>query len=241
MTAAALKPDLFNHLFATEPQHPDKGTLAATLFSIALHGSIVAVLLWAGHRITENTAPPAREAPPPIIFPRVEPLQSGDRVAAPARGGGIASPAPLPIPGPPVPGIPDDGALPNDFGVPGMPVQGTPAAPGTPGSIGTPGDGAFSVVEVMPALVNAADVKRALERSYPPLLRDAGIGGRTQLLLLIDEAGKVIEAKVFESSGHAALDRAALTVAPLMRFSPAMNRDQRVKVWVQVPLDFRTN
>jgi periplasmic protein TonB len=242
MTAAALKPDLFNHLFATEPQRPDKGTLAATLFSVALHGSIVAILLWAGQQIREDSAPAQTEVFPPIILPRFEAPSSGERAAAPIPGGGMVAATPIPLPGPIAPGIPDLSMAENDFGVPGTPDQRMAGTPGAPGDVGRAGDdGAFTAVEVMPALVNAAEVKRALERSYPPLLRDSGIGGRTLLLLLIDEAGKVIEAKVHESSGHSALDRAALAVSPLMRFSPAMNRDQRVKVWAQVPLDFRTN
>ena len=242
MTAAALKPDLFNHLFATEPQSPDKGTVAATLISVALHGSIVAVLLWAGHQVRENSAPPPAEMPPPIFLPRFEAPSAGERAASPTSSGGIVSATPFPIPGPMVPGIPDLRVSGNDFGVPGTPDPRMAGTPGAPGDVGTAGaDGAFTAVEVMPALVNAAEVKRALERGYPPLLRDAGIGGRTQLLLLIDETGRVIQARVHESSGQAALDRAALAVAPMMRFSPAMNRDQRVKVWAQVPLDFRTN
>lgn len=246
MTAAALKPDLFNHLFATNPAGPDEETLTATLVSVVLHASIAAAVIWAGYSVSTDPATTPRDEPPSIIFPTNAPPAYASAVAPPSRGDTdlAPQPAPIPLPGPPVVGIPP--ATPDlrtDFGVPGTgtnPVPGNPAQHASGGS-GNREMGAFSVVEVMPALLNAAEVKRALQRSYPPMLRDAGIGGRTALLLLIDEQGRVVEAKIRESSGQAALDRVALEVAPLMRFSPAMNRDQRVRVWAQVPLDFRTD
>ena len=36
---------------------------------------------------------------------------------------------------------------------------------------------------------NRADVVRAMEREYPPLLRDAGIGGTVRVYFFIDENG----------------------------------------------------
>lgn len=247
MTAAALKPDLFNHLFATKPAGPDEETLTATIASVILHASIAGAMIWAGYNVSKDPETITRDDPPPIFFPSAELPRNGDLTTPPGRGGMDLSspPAPIPMPGPPVIGIPP--ATPDlrtDFGVTGAganPLPGTPGSQGAPGASGTSETVAFSVVEVMPALLNGAEVKRALQRSYPPMLRDAGIGGRTALLLLIDEQGRVIEAKVKESSGHAALDRVALEVAPLMRFSPAMNRDQRVRVRAQVPLEFRTD
>jgi len=96
----------------------------------------------------------------------------------------------------------------------------------------------FSVLSTMPALLNAEEVRRALSASYPPILRDHGIGGRALVWVLLGENGRVVRAQLKESSGHAALDDAALKIAPTMRFSPAMNRDQIVKVWVAVPIVF---
>lgn len=43
-----------------------------------------------------------------------------------------------------------------------------------------------------------------------------------------------------ESSGLAMLDAAALEVAGVMRFSPALNRDTEVAVWVQRAMTFTT-
>lgn len=93
---------------------------------------------------------------------------------------------------------------------------------------------------VKPDYVNAAEVMRALEREYPPLLRDAGIGGTTVVWFFIDETGEVQRQEVATSSGNEALDEAALRVAPVFRFTPALNRDQAVPVWVQMPVTFTT-
>jgi protein TonB len=98
----------------------------------------------------------------------------------------------------------------------------------------------FTPYTVKPELVNREAVGRALVRNYPPLLRDAGIGGTVLTWLLIDEAGTVIKTQVKEGSGHEALDQAALKVADIMKFSPALNRDQKVKVWIQLPIVFKT-
>lgn len=98
----------------------------------------------------------------------------------------------------------------------------------------------FTPYTVKPDYVNAAEVMRALEREYPPLLRNAGIGGTTVVWFFIDETGEVQRQEVATSSGHEALDEAALRVAPVFRFTPALNRDRVVPVWVQLPITFTT-
>jgi len=99
----------------------------------------------------------------------------------------------------------------------------------------------FTPYTVAPDLRNTSEVRRALEREYPPLLRDAGIGGTVNVWFFIDEGGSVLQTRVQKSSGHKALDDAALKVADIMEFSPALNRDKRVKVWVAFPITFTTN
>ncbi len=98
----------------------------------------------------------------------------------------------------------------------------------------------FTPYTVKPDYTNAAEVQRALEREYPPLLRDAGIGGTTVVWFFIDEQGVVQNQQVQASSGHQALDDAALRVAPVFKFTPALNRDKAVPVWVQLPITFTT-
>ena len=98
---------------------------------------------------------------------------------------------------------------------------------------------AFTPDMVQPSLRNAGDVARALERHYPPLLRDARIGGTVMVLFWIDEEGKVVQHQVGQTSGYPAMDEAATKVADIMQFSPALNRDKPVRVVVQIPVTFR--
>ena len=98
----------------------------------------------------------------------------------------------------------------------------------------------FTPFTVAPEIVNRPEVSQALQSEYPPVLREAGIGGTALLYFFIDREGVVSDVRIHESSGHAALDEAALRVARVFRFSPAMNRDQRVPVWIQIPLTFTT-
>ena len=92
---------------------------------------------------------------------------------------------------------------------------------------------------VRPEILNRSEVQAALMRMYPPILRDAGIGGSVTVWFFISEAGTVLDRRVSESSGHVPLDEAALEVADVFRFSPALNREQIVQVWIQLPITFQ--
>ena len=97
----------------------------------------------------------------------------------------------------------------------------------------------FTPFTVAPSILNRNDVVRAMEREYPPLLRDAGIGGTVLIYFFIDENGRVQDRRVNESSGHQSLDEAALAVSEIYRFTPALNRDKKVPVWVSFPITFQ--
>lgn len=96
----------------------------------------------------------------------------------------------------------------------------------------------FTPMTVTPKLLNGVEVQRALTTNYPPLLRDAGIGGSPEVYFFIDEQGHVLNTVLHQSSGYDQLDKVALDVGRLMRFSPAQNRDKKVKVWVSLPITF---
>ena len=70
-----------------------------------------------------------------------------------------------------------------------------------------------------------------MEREYPPVLREAGIGCHVGVYLQ--------NFRVESSSGHQALDDAALRVARVYRFSAARNRDEKVPAWVQFRITFQ--
>ncbi len=89
-----------------------------------------------------------------------------------------------------------------------------------------------------PVLMNASQVQALLLRYYPPSLKSAGIGGRIELWLYVNESGLVERSVVNVSSGSVLLDNAAARVVSEMRFSPAKNRDKVTPVWVQQLVTF---
>jgi TonB family protein len=91
---------------------------------------------------------------------------------------------------------------------------------------------------VRPEILNRGEVLQALMRLYPPILRDAGIGGTVEVWFFISEEGMVIDQRVSEPSAHVQLNEAALEVAEVFRFSPALNRETIVQVWIRLPITF---
>ncbi|MFQ5679723.1 MAG: energy transducer TonB [Gemmatimonadota bacterium] len=96
----------------------------------------------------------------------------------------------------------------------------------------------FIPYTVAPRLKNKEQVLAQLQKQYPRNLRTAGVGGTVLLWIYVDERGKVQDARVAESSGYLALDRAAQEVARTMLFTPAINRDKVTAVWLSQPVDF---
>ena len=117
-----------------------------------------------------------------------------------------------------------------------------PPPPPPPDAVDTniPDTPEWTVVDVYPFIKNREELQRALEREYPPFYRDAGIGGTAKVWFRIDETGKVVKTQIHTSSGYKALDDAALKVSHLYEFSPAINRDRPVPVWVSLDITFRT-
>ena len=113
----------------------------------------------------------------------------------------------------------------------------------------------FTPMTVRPEIRNRADVVWALYNEYPEALRDAGIGGTTVVWFYISETGQNLHNQIFESSGHEELDEAALEVATVFQFTPALNprqirnsvplsqpviriREAPAAVWIHIPVRF---
>jgi protein TonB len=98
----------------------------------------------------------------------------------------------------------------------------------------------ISAVEVRPEMSNRAEVGRALERNYPPLLRDAGVGGTVQLRFRVNEDGRVDASSIeVVSTDNEQFSEAAKKVVERMRFRPAKVNDRPVKVLVELPISFQ--
>src|SRR3954447_2232097 len=72
-----------------------------------------------------------------------------------------------------------------------------------------------------PRLLNKAEVDQALARIYPPLVRDAGIGRATEVLVDVDRAGRAHGFRVVRTD-HPALATAAEQALGIARFAPAV-------------------
>lgn len=110
-----------------------------------------------------------------------------------------------------------------------------------PSSDAAPHEPSFTPREVEPSLQNVAEFTQRLERLYPALLKDAGIGGRVMVWVYIDEEGTVGETRVQETSGYPSLDEAAMQALREAKFSPATNRGEPVPVWIALPVTFQTD
>jgi TonB family protein len=81
--------------------------------------------------------------------------------------------------------------------------------------------------------------RRLLEERYPQELKASGTGGRVVLSLTIDRRGRVRDAAVVSSSGHDALDAAALEVAGALRFTPAQQQGRSTETRILYPVAFQ--
>ena len=114
-----------------------------------------------------------------------------------------------------------------------------PPPPATSNGGETERGAGFTPYTVAPTITNRDEVFRVLDREYPQALKNAGIGGTVQVAFHIDEQGRVLETRLEASSGFERLDEAAVRVADVMRFTPAINRENPVAVWVAFPIVFR--
>lgn len=170
--------------------------------------------------------------------PGAEPV---DLIAMPPEVEIPPPPEKLPRPAVPVPSMdmdidPDLTIAPTTF--PDDPSEALPA-PRTGTGVDVSEEPVWVPHEVRPELRNADAYLRALERRYPPLLRDAGAGGTVLLWVYVDATGAVGNTRVVSSSGKPQLDLIAEEVMrEVARFRPALNRDSPVPVWVQIPVTF---
>jgi protein TonB len=96
----------------------------------------------------------------------------------------------------------------------------------------------FTPYTVAPRLLDPQRAQRIVRQKYPPIMRQAGIGGTTRLWAFIDAAGNVRKCEVRESSGFVELDRAAAEAMMEFKFEPALHLDKYVAVWIDMPIMF---
>jgi protein TonB len=76
---------------------------------------------------------------------------------------------------------------------------------------------------------------------YPMQARRRGLQGVVTIEALIDASGNVADLRLFASSGHSILDKAALSSVRGWRFQPGTVGGRRKQMWVKVPVRFELN
>jgi protein TonB len=238
--AAVRRPAFGGGLLASAPP-TNKGittaSLISTIFHVGVTVGVVATTIGSGVEtvedevtvveMTQEFQPPPPPPPPPVDQPQMQQV-SFQTLSVPD-----IVPAEIPPPG-------EVEFRASDFTGQGVDAAAAAAAGNATEAVVAIGETpSFTPFTVAPTLRNRDDVGRALEREYPPLLRDAGVGGKVEVWIRISDAGVVEAVQVNQTSGHPALDEAALKVGQVMQFTPAMNRDKQVPVWVSIPITFQ--
>jgi protein TonB len=121
-------------------------------------------------------------------------------------------------------------------------VEAPDSAAGQPADASQPDEhGIYDLASVdeQPSLLNRDEVQKAAERTYPPLLREAGISGTVQAEFVVGAGGRPLGFAVARSSDYPDFDVAAAGVVRAMRFTPAKVRGRAVPVRVVVPIVYR--
>ena len=82
-----------------------------------------------------------------------------------------------------------------------------------------------------PALRNIDQAIRRLVRSYPPHLRDAGLGGEALFAAYVDSSGAIAKYRLIRPSPYPELDKVAASVIGMIAFAPG-----RLEAGCSVPM-----
>jgi len=92
-------------------------------------------------------------------------------------------------------------------------------------------------VEVMPEPIGG--MKAIYKKiSYPKQAKENGIEGTVVIRTYIDRDGEVLDAELFEGIGYGCDESARLAIF-YHRFKPGLQRGQRVKVQMDIPVEFK--
>lgn len=242
-------PPMFGNLIASKPKSA-AGGITSTLTSVVVHAAIIIGLVYAtAHaaatppkedepvliQLAPEEPPPPPPPPPKLDVP--PPTTAQEPVAKGFQTLAVPDVVPPDIPPPQV------GVVIREEDFSGKGVAGGKADGKEGGRVVNDLAAAPFVtpMTVVPKLLNKDEVEKAVTRFYPPLLRDAGIGGKTKVWFFIDENGRSVKQQIKTQSGYEALDEAALKVAPVLRFTPAENMGKKVPVWVSIDIVFKVS
>ncbi len=211
----------------------DEGRSLRDLYTLHLQiGFTLALALVLGVFLTVRNleVAPLRPAPPPDFPPVVASVLLQD----------VEEPAPPRKPRPVVEEGNADVTEGTEEDLPDASDLPAPALPESPFLTPPPSGAAdtfpFYAVEVKPQVLHQVKPR------YPELARRMGLEGKVVVKALVGEDGRVIAAEVVTGQPRGVeeiLGPAAVEAVLQFRFSPGMQRDRPVRVWVHVPVVFK--
>ena len=91
----------------------------------------------------------------------------------------------------------------------------------------------FAPVEKAPIMV------KSVSPEYPQGALEMGITGTVWLKVLVDETGRILEAKIVKDSGKdVGFEEAALAAAMKTEWKPATSDGKPISVWITYEIDF---
>jgi periplasmic protein TonB len=237
---------MFNHLPASSGARRGVFTGKTAIPSLIFHGLLIAGGVYATVRAEETKKEeelvefvdieeqkPEPEAPKPDEpEPPPPPPAATQAIEPPAE-----PPASIPAVDLSAPAVSAE-----DFtGIGVVAPEAAPAPPAAPPPEAAP-DFAYevAVLERVPELSNKGAIGSIMERLYPRLLQDAGIGGTVVMQFVIEPDGTVdmSSAKVLESSNEQ-LSEASMKAIERFRFRPGRYKGENVRVLIQMPITWQ--
>ena len=186
-----------------------------------------------------STLQPA-DPPKPVASPKpVEPPKpvEASKPVEPAK----PAPSPPPKPAPPAQAAKADTPRPAAPRPPAKPAVPTAGAPGA--NFGSANDARQAAAGFLPAPAIVWEGKPRFRHPptpavYPPRAIELNHQGEALVRVRLDAAGTAVEIVLHRSSGHHALDSAALAAVRSWHFLPAMRDGRPVPSWVEIPVRF---
>jgi TonB family protein len=96
------------------------------------------------------------------------------------------------------------------------------------------------VLSRQPELRNLSQVRSFMERNYPRMLQDAGIGGNAVLQFVVEADGTVEgESVTVVQASHDQFADVSKRVAERFRFRPGVYQNREVRVLVRMPITWQ--